>query len=164
MFTAQIEGDTELIARLDAMPATVQALLVTKITALAIKLQALVIQGVSGVYLNRRSGDLARSIQEDVTQTDASVIGRVFSAGDVKYARIQDQGGVTGPHDIYPDKAKVLAFMMGGHQVFASVVHHPGSHIKATHFMERPLEQMSAEIIAEIKQTVVQGIQQAVSG
>jgi hypothetical protein len=160
MFSVTLQDD-ELIAALDEMPATVIAVLTTKVAGLAIKLQALVIDKLSGVLLHVRTGALRRSIQEEVEATDTSVIGTVFSSGDVKYARIQEDGGVTGPHDIYPSKAQALAFVVGGSQVFAKVVHHPGSHIPAHHYMSGSLGEMAAEITEGLRAGVVEGIRQS---
>ena len=164
MFTATLDGANELIARFEAMPATVMALVAAKTRALAIQLQALVVQKLSGEVLQVRTGALRRSIQEEVDQTETSVIATIFSAGDVKYAAIQNYGGVTPPHDIYPSKAEALAFMMGGQMVFAKVVHHPGSHIVGKHFMDGSLEEMAETITMELKQAAIQGVQQAVRG
>jgi hypothetical protein len=166
MFSVTLQDD-ELIAALDEMPATVIAVLTTKVAGLAIKLQALVIDKLSGVLLHVRTGALRRSIQEEVEATDTSVIGTVFSKNQkgmsdgVKYARIQEDGGVTGPHDIYPSKAQALAFVVGGSQVFAKVVHHPGSHIPAHHYMSGSLGEMAAEITEGLRAGVVEGIRQS---
>jgi hypothetical protein len=43
-------------------------------------------------------------------------------SGDVKYAAIQEFGGAFPPHEIVPSKAKALAFVLGGKQVFAAQV------------------------------------------
>ena len=155
--SARLVGKTELIQRLDEMPSTVVAMLMQKVTALSIALQAHIVRDkLSGQVLNRVSGKLSRSIQEVVTQSGQSVIGRVFSAGDVKYAAIHEFGGQTSPHDIYPKKADALAFVMGGKTVFAKVVHHPGSKIPERSFMRSAL--------ADMREEIVNGIAQAAKG
>ena len=75
------------------------------------------------------------------------VVGKVASSGDVKYAGIHEFGGKTPAHDIYPDKAKALAFMIGGKQVFAKVVHHPGSQMPERSFLRSSLSDMRQEIL-----------------
>lgn len=161
MFTVELLGETALEARLDAMPTSVQAMLKIKVTALAIKLQGhIVADKLHGQVLNQRSGALARSIQEEAPIVEgAGVYGRVFSAGDVKYAAIHEYGGRTPPHDIVPDKAEALAFMIGGRQVFAKIVHHPGSQMPERSFMRSSLADMAEEITAGLRQAAVEGLQ-----
>lgn len=162
MFSVELVGKSELIAHLDQMPATVVAVLQTKVQGLAIKLQGHIVRDkLHGQVLHQRSGALARSIQEVVQTSGTGVEAKVFSAGDVKYAAIQEFGGVTPPHDIFPSKAGALAFMMGGRQVFAAVVHHPGSHIPERSFMRSSLGDMAAEIETGLKSAVVEGMQKA---
>jgi phage virion morphogenesis protein len=52
---------------------------------------------------------------------------------DVKYAAIHHFGGATGPHDIFPVKAKALFWPGAKHPV--KKVRHPGSKIPARPFM-----------------------------
>jgi phage gpG-like protein len=64
----------------------------------------------------------------------AEVSGQTVSSGigsSVKYAAIQELGGRTAPHDIYPKNKATLKFQLGDRTVFAKVVHHPGSEIPA---------------------------------
>lgn len=165
MFTVELVGATELVARLDAMPDTVRALVQAKVQALAIKLQALIVRDkLSGQVLKVQTGALRRSIHEVVETNGDSVVGRVFSSGDVKYAAIQEYGGTTPPHDILPKKADALAFMAGGKLTFAKIVHHPGSHIPAHSFMRGSLAEMAPEITMELKSAVIRGMQQSVNG
>ena len=49
--------------------------------------------GYSATLLHHRSGALKRSITAEVTETATSITGRVYSAGDVKYAAIHEFGG-----------------------------------------------------------------------
>lgn len=55
---------------------------------------------------------------------------------DVNYADIIENG--SRPHEIRPRDARVLAFKVGGDQVFAMVVQHPGT--AGQHVLERSLE------------------------
>ena len=49
----------------------------------------------------------------------------IATNGDVKYAAIHEFGGVVPLHEIVPDKAKALAFLLGGKQAFAARVNLP---------------------------------------
>lgn len=161
MFSVQLVGKDALVARLDAMPASVRAILRTRVKALAIMLQGYIVsRKLHGQVLHQRTGALARSIQElSPIEENGGVYGKVFSAGDIKYAAVHEYGGTIPAHDIYPVKAEALAFMIGGRQVFASVVHHPGSHMPERSFMRSSLAENAAQISRELKSAVIQGLQ-----
>lgn len=162
MLSLEVRGQQELVERLRSLPAPVQTALRVKILALAIKLQTHVVTDkLHGQVLNQRSGALARSIQQDVTESGSAIYGRVFSAGDVKYAAIHEYGGRTPAHDIVPKKGEALAFTIGGKQVFAKVVHHPGSQMPERSFLRSSLADMADEITAGIKQAALDGARQA---
>ena len=112
----------------------------------------------------RACGWLARSITNKVTYDADSVMARVFSSGDVKYAAIHEFGGTTSPHVIEPKKASALAFVVGGKQVFARRVNHPGSKMPMRSFLRSSLHDMSTEISTGMKQAVVEAIQKDVKG
>lgn len=147
---------------LDKIPQEVVDAVAEKVRVLTANLQAhIVADKLQGQVLNHRSGALSRSIQS-ITETSGGVtIGRVFSSGDVKYAAIHEFGGKTSPHDIYPVKAQALAFMMGGQQVFAKVVHHPGSVMPERSFMRSGLADMADEIVASIREAAQAGARKA---
>lgn len=159
MLTVKLVGDRELIAKLDGLPDKVHRALLRKVTTLALKLEARVKGKLSGEVLNVRSGALRRSIFNAIEDSSTSVIGKVASSGDVKYAAIHEFGGKTPAHDILPTKAQALAFMMGGKMVFAKVVHHPGSQMPERSFMRSSLADMRDEITTGLKQAVVEGSQ-----
>jgi phage gpG-like protein len=148
--TVEID-ETRAMVRLGGMPGKLKAVLARKTTELRLLLEGLVKTKLSGEVLNVRTGDLRRSIFSDQTETATSVEGRVASSGDVKYARIQEYGGTTSPHDIFPTKGKALAFVMDGKQIFAKVVHHPGSVIPARSYMRSSLAEVSPEIVEGYK-------------
>ncbi|MDB5802274.1 MAG: phage capsid and scaffold [Rhodocyclales bacterium] len=79
---------------------------------------------VGGKILQDR-GHLANSFVQRHDATSATV------GTNVIYARIQNDGGQTGPHEIRPRYAKALAF--NGRVV--KKVNHPGSKIPARPFM-----------------------------
>ena len=109
-------------AALAAMPERVREALSAKANALAADLQAKIQQKLAGDVLNPKSGALARSIVATIDDSSANVSVRIATSGDVKYAAIHEFGGTIPPHQIVPDKAKALAFAIGGKQVFAARV------------------------------------------
>jgi len=158
MLNITLTGDRELVARLGAMPAKVHDALLRKVSTLALKLEAKVKGKVSGDVLKVRSGALRRSIFQRVLDNPTSVIGKVASSGDVKYAAIHEFGGQTPAHDIVPVKAQALAFMAGGKMAFAKVVHHPGSKMPERSFLRTSLADMRDEITGGLKEAVLQGV------
>lgn len=146
-FDVKIVGDTALIARFDGLPAALQKALFQKITALDLKLESKVKHKLSNDVLHVRSGNLRASIHGTVDQSATSVTGKVASSGDVKYAAIHEFGGRTAAHDIMPTKAHALTFVMGGKNVFAKVVHHPGSVIPERSYLRSSLADMKQEIV-----------------
>lgn len=87
--------DAAVRATFNGMPEKIRARLNRAVTTLAEKLRTHVVKDkLLGQELNRRSGRLGQSIQEKVESTASSIIGTVYSAGDVKYARIHEYGGV----------------------------------------------------------------------
>jgi phage gpG-like protein len=161
MLRAELDAG-KLIAGLDTMPAQVVAAVATKMKAITINLQRHVITDkLHGQVLKQRSGALARSIQQDSHVEGETVVGEVFSAGDVKYAAIHEFGGTTPPHDIVPNKAEALAFAIGGKMTFAKVVHHPGSRIPERSYLRSSLADQASDILAGLKQAAIRGAQQA---
>ncbi len=88
-------------AYLGSMSENVNKALQKAIYRIVVDLQTYIIQkklkapaGFSATQLHRITGNLARSIQQRVTSKPGSVVGNVYSAGDVKYAAIHEYGGV----------------------------------------------------------------------
>lgn len=159
MINVVLTGDRELVLKMDRMPAGVREMLNRKVHELVLRLKTRIQRDkLSGQVLNVVTGALRRSIQSEVHRDTHSVIGEVFSSGDVKYARIHEFGGKTRPHDIFPSKAKALSFMMGGRRVFAKVVHHPGSKMPERSFMRTSLAEMAPTITREMKEAVIRGL------
>jgi phage gpG-like protein len=159
MLSVTIDNADVLAARFDALPAQVQAALAAKAASLAAALKSHVTDDkLSGQVLHIRTGALRASIGSTVTVDDDGVIASVFSSGDVKYAAIQEYGGHTAPHDIIPNKAQALTFLAGGQQVFAKLVHHPGSAIPERSYLRSSLADMADEIASELKAAVVDAL------
>ena len=159
MLSVTLKGADELDAKLDGLPAAVVAALAAKSAALANQLLTLVRSKLTGGVLQPRTGALAASIGVDGPRIEGDrVVTTLFAGGDVKYAAIQEYGGVTSPHDILPSRAKALAFLAGGEQVFAHIVHHPGSHIPERSYLRSSLAEMAGQIESELKAAVVDAI------
>jgi len=77
--------------------------------------------------------------------------GRVKVGTNVSYARIHEFGGKTAPHDIYPRRARALHFTIGGQEIFARVVHHPGSNIPARPYLRPALIAKRPQILRIIR-------------
>lgn len=114
------------------------------------ELLAMVRGKLSGSVLQVRSGKLLNSIKGDMVENANTIYGRVFSDGSVPYAGIHERGGQTSPHDIRPVNARALHFMAGGGDVFAMVVHHPGSKIPARSYLRSSLTEMKDRLITDI--------------
>jgi HK97 gp10 family phage protein len=158
MINIDLQGDTQLIAKLEAMPGKLQTDLTKRITTLALQLQAAVKQKLSGQVLKVGSGNLRDSIGYDVVTAATAVTGTVFSDITVKYARIQEYGGTTRPHVIEPRAGGVLAFQIGGKTVFARRVNHPGSKIPARPFMRPTLAEYRDRIVTSMNQAVAESL------
>jgi hypothetical protein len=155
MLSISLEGADALNARLEDLPLAVQAAVRGKSADLAQRLRRHVVDDkLSGQVLRARTGALATSIDADVAVDGDRVIASVFSAGALKYARIQEYGGRTSAHQIAPDKARVLAFIAGGATVYARRVQHPGSTIPERSYLRSSLAEMAGPIAEELKAAV----------
>lgn len=154
MLTVTVD-DKKVIQQLEAMPAKLRDTLYKTVYTLALKLQKhIVANKLQGQVLNHRSGNLQRSIQNEVTQDNRGVIGRVFSSGDVKYAAIHEFGGRIPARIIEPKNAEALRFMMNGKAVFAKRVNWPGANMPERSFMRSALRDMRPEIVGSIEKAV----------
>ncbi len=70
----------------------------------------------------KKTGKLASRVYGTFVRDATGVTGIVGDSAD--YALDVHNG--TRPHEIRPNKARVLAFQVGGTTVFATVVQHPG--------------------------------------
>lgn len=142
--------DTQVSKRLGSMPGRARATIVAKTEILRLVLENKIKNDLlSGQLLKVRTGDLRRSIYSGVDDDGTSILGWARQSASVRYGRILNDGGTTRPHDIFPVKANVLSFIMGGKRIFARMVHHPGSKIPAFHYMEKGLDAIAPQIRAE---------------
>jgi len=162
MLEFSLEGQAELSASLAALPDNLRAALTDKIDALAQNLLAQIVGvNLSGGVLNARTGALRDSIQLRNDQQDDVQSVEIFSDGSVPYAEIHEYGGKTAAHEIIPDKAKALAFMLGGKQTFARRVQHPGSNIPERSYMRSALDEQGGDIAQVLTETLILLVQQA---
>lgn len=148
----------------DRQPEIVQRILLAKIEAFTDKL-ARTAGDLMSERLQSKTGRLTSDkIQTEVTQEGSRVTGKVFVAG-VPYAKIQEEGGTTRPHEIYPRNGKVLAFIGAtGEKVVARSVYHPGGTIQGKHFFKDAYRQMAPEISRGLKKALVDGIRANMRG
>ena len=133
-------------AELETMPERVRTALAEKAGALAAELEGRIQQKLAGGVLNARSGALARAIVATMTDASGHIAVNVGIAGDVKYAAIHEFGGTIPAHEILPDKAKALAFLIGGKRVFAERVNLPAMVMPERSYLRSSLDEMAGEI------------------
>lgn len=146
-------------AALGAMPERIRAALVAKAGVLAAKLRAKIEQKLSGEVLQMKSGALAGSIGVTIEESSAGVAVRLATSPDVKYAAIHEFGGVIPPHQIVPDKAKALAFLVGGKQAFTARVNLPAIAMPERSYMRTSLAEMADDIRDELAATAIEAVQ-----
>lgn len=92
-FTVSLVGDKAVVGKLEAFTGKLKAELKKAVQTLALMLQGKVQTGkLQGQVLRHITGNLSASIAQEVTEDETSVLGRVFSNGTVKYARIHEFG------------------------------------------------------------------------
>jgi phage gpG-like protein len=145
-------------AALAALPDRLRQALSDKANVLAADLAAKVQQKLSGDVLNQKSGALARSIVTTIDDSSANISVTVASNGDVKYAAIHEFGGVIRPHEIVPDKAKALSFVVGGKQVFAVRVNLSAITMPERSYLRSSLAEMADGINEGLNEAVVDAL------
>jgi phage gpG-like protein len=146
-------------AALAGLPKRIAVALAAKAEALAAALQAKIQQKLSGDVLAMKSGALAGSIGATIDASSAGVAVRIVTSPDVKYAAIHEFGGTIPPHQIVPEKAKALAFLVGGKQVFAARVNLPPIAMPQRSYMRSSLAEMADEIRGELGAAVSEAMQ-----
>lgn len=139
-----------------AMPARLRGALSSKANILAAALQAKIKDKLSGTVLNSKSGALARSIVATIDDSAADLSVTIASSSDIKYAAIQEYGGTIPPHEIVPDKAKALAFAIGGKEAFAARVNLPAITLPERSYMRSSLAEMADEIRIDLSAAAVE--------
>jgi phage gpG-like protein len=152
----EIELVDSCSAALAAMPACIRGALLAKANGLAAALQARVQQKLAGEVMQSRIGALAANIIAAVDDAPQTIAVRLAVAGDVKYAAIHEFGGTIPPHQIVPDKAKALAFVVGGKQLFATRVQMPAVTMPERSYMRSSLAEMAQVIREGLSEAVVE--------
>ncbi|MGQ0446166.1 MAG: hypothetical protein ACT4O2_13830 [Beijerinckiaceae bacterium] len=137
----------------------VQDALLGQADALRGALEYRIQQKLSGEVLETRSGALAASIISSI-DNDGSETSVSISSTGAPYAAIQEFGGKTAARDIVAVNAKALAFSMGGGQIFAQSVRHPGSTIPARSYLGSSLADMRDDIESGFKQAILEALDQ----
>lgn len=159
MFTVEVVGTNAVIARMDRMPPAVHATLLVTIQRLALKLQAHVQRDkLQGQVLNHRTGRLSRSIQQRIESGLEFVLGYVFSAGDVKYAR-RHELGYDGEEVVKEHTRTMLFGKTVDPFLVPSFTRH--AHTPERSFLRSSLRDMAVEIERDMKRAVVRGLNQA---
>lgn len=137
--------------------ALVKAALIEEAQSLRADLETRIREKLSGEVLNARSGALLQSISAGVEEDGDDIVITAASSG-VPYAAILENGGKTAAHEIVAVKAKALAFVAGAAQHFAKKVHHPGSAIKAYHYLSGSLDEISHGAEERLKSAVLRAL------
>ncbi|MGB6537322.1 MAG: hypothetical protein WBF58_15315 [Xanthobacteraceae bacterium] len=144
-------------AALAAMPERIRKSLAAKAGMLADELTAKIEQKLSGGVLKSKSGALAGSIGATIDDdASAGVSVRIATSPNIKYAAIHEYGGTIAPHQVVPDKAKALAFLVGGKQVFAARVQLPAIVMPQRSYMRSSLAEMADQIRDELAAAVIE--------
>lgn len=138
----------------------VKRAIIVKLTELTDILYNKVVGNLSGKILQKQSGQLLSSVQQEVTSTSGgdTWIGRVFIEPETPKALALEYGG-KGYYTIVPTKANLLRFLgKDGSMVFAKSVHHPPAQAYA--YLRNALAEMEP-LVPEIFR---EGIQAALDG
>jgi hypothetical protein len=160
-FTVDIVGRNHLVGIFTSLPAITQMALKEQVEDITDEAEDLVIQLIEErTNPERSTGRWAQSVQARVVVDGQRITGLITFDG-VPYARIQDRGGQTGPHMIYPREAKVLAFYAAtGEKVVTRRVSHPGARIPAMNVTRDARRELSARLSMNIKRALVNSIRQ----
>lgn len=169
LVTIQITGDRELMVRMKDMPLAVMQALKIKVQSLSLMLEGYIkTQKLNGQVLNRITGALSRSIFQKVVASVGSVMGFVFSSGDVKYAAIHEYGGtIQSPGGTaYMMKEDGMAQFVSNAAATADMPRtQPHTiHMPERSYMRSSLRDKQNEITLGMKTAVVQAIQKQVKG
>jgi phage gpG-like protein len=155
MFEVSIGGGAEVVAQLGELPQRMHDAILIKMVELEQRLIAKVVANLSGAVLKVKSGELRSSIRGEIVD-DGAVISATVGSYGVEYARINEYGGKTRAHEILPSKAKALHFIYEGREVFAAIVHHPGSNVPARSYLNSALADMEDEITVGMVEAMVE--------
>jgi phage gpG-like protein len=153
-----IELQDNASTALAVMPDRLRQALSAKANELTAALQARIQQKLAGEVLNARTGALARAITATIDDDSANVAVTVAVYGDIKYAAIHEFCGTIPPHEILPDKARALAFPVGGKRAFAMRVNLPAIAMPQRSYLRSSLAETADEIEAGMAEAVVEAL------
>lgn len=148
-----VAGDY-LLTRLEKAPLAYAAALASTMEDVATYLYDQVYSELSGDTLQVRTGRLRDALQKDTVEYGRAVTAQVFIGGDVPYARAQERGAQTRPHEIVPREAAALRFEIAEGFRFAAHVDHPGSHIPESMFMRKVLIRERTAVASMIRESM----------
>lgn len=138
--------------KLDNMEHTLWAAVSAKVEQLTKAMHDKVIENVSGKILQKKSGQLAESIQMRFEYGAELVRGSVFPEPASPKAWALEKGGEEF-YSIVPVKARLLHWIdKGGEKVFAKEVNHPPS--KAFRYLGEAFDEIKAVALDELAATV----------
>jgi hypothetical protein len=153
-----MQNDATLIAKLRAAGPRIIQVITNKMNALMFLLEGKIkSEKLSGQVLQRRSGILSGSVRAIPAALEGTnIVGGVTAGGGAAmYASVQEYGG-THAYPVFAVKARALAFLMDGKQVFAKRVMHPP--LPARSYMRSSLEENSAKIKSELQQSILDSL------
>lgn len=156
MFRVRVSG-FELLQALRAKGGRVIEVLMTRSNALMLQLQSKIVsEKLSGQVLARRTGMLSASVNAIPASLDMDNLkirfGVESSGGPAWYGRLFEEGGSDHAYKIMATKARALAFLNHGKQVYAKAVMHPPQQQRA--FMRPSVEEFMPVIQAELNEAV----------
>jgi hypothetical protein len=159
MITVSLTGADQIAARWASFDQRIRQGLEQAMTRLGDDLEARVLDNLSGLVLQQRSGRLAAAQEAVVTSDGGAVsVGVGFDPADVPYGAIQEYGGTTRAHLIAAKRGGALAFTVGGRLVFAKRVQHPGSVIPERSYLRAALADMAGEGSDQIASSVSEAV------
>ena len=108
-----------------------------------------------GQVLNVRTGRLIKSVNRIPARIAGNAI--VSSIGsNVVYAGIHEFGGQTKPHRIEAKNGKSLHFFIGGKEIFARVVDHPGSKMPERSYIRAAIKDRKKERETALSDAIIE--------
>jgi phage gpG-like protein len=178
MFNVVEVGSKEIAQRLRASGGALMDTIAGRVQALAIRLQGYIVTNkLSGQVLNvgkaypgHTPGQLRSSITSAIDRNDPVITGRVFSAGDVKYAAIHEFGGTIhhpGGTAYYIDRSTGLARFVSNSSGAAEYLPRTRPHdivMPERSFMRTGLADFKPTIVEELAAVATMALRAAVMG
>lgn len=149
-----VEVDTKGLELLQKRVREINIPAATALGNWAVGVHSQILANLTGKKLKVRTGRL-RSKQQFPLLTKSGDIIRAEFVNKTEYAAIHEYGGQTPAHIIVPKIKKALKFRIGGKTIIRKQINHPGSKIKATHFMGQPIDDGLPQLKAAIKDAIV---------